>query len=207
MCAVLVYIYIVFSIMIDNLPLIKPLLHRDNDDEFYFIQIIARKKDIEGMQGNNRVIKDYYVYSAEYLDKVYPEIQKLCKQFKARAYIRLSRRNAHDIATDLMILLGEAFRNNSFQHLKKIYSTAVGQSVWLDKLWIVDVDWATANQLAHMATVIDYLLPTWENKILATLPTPNGVHLITKPFNLLWFIAAFPDIDVHKNNPTILYAI
>jgi hypothetical protein len=115
--------------MIDNLPLIKPLLHRDNDDEFYFIQIIARKKDIEGMQGNNRVIKDYYVYSAEYLDKVYPEIQKLCKQFKARAYIRLSRRNARDIATDLMILLGEAFRNNSFQHLKKIYSTAVGQSV------------------------------------------------------------------------------
>lgn len=111
--------------MIDNLELIKPLLHRESDDEFYFIQIIARKKDIAGMQGNNRVIKDYYVYSAEYLDKVYPEIQKLCKQFKARAYIRLSRRSSHDIATDLIVLLGEAFKNNNFQHLRKIYSTAV----------------------------------------------------------------------------------
>jgi hypothetical protein len=112
--------------MIDNLELIKPLLTFDPEqDQFYFIQIIVRKKDIEGMQGNNRVIKEYYVYSAEYLDKIYPEIQKLCKQFKARAYIRLSRRSAADIAKDLIVLIGESFKNNNFQHLRKIYSTAV----------------------------------------------------------------------------------
>ena len=200
--------------MIDNIELIKPLLHRDNDDEFYFIQIIARKKDIDWMQGNNRVIKDYYVYSIDYLDKVYPEIQKLCKQFKARAYIRLSRRSARDIATDLMVLLGEAFKNNSFQHLRKIYSTAVGQSLGLDKLWIIDIDFENNNTnlpydnpLRALRTTLEYLLPKWE-KIVATLPTPHGMHIIAKPFNLLAFkeIPLYKSIDVHKNNPTILFA-
>lgn len=215
MCAVPVYIYIVFSIMIDNLPLIKPLLHRDNNDEFYFIQVIARKKDIEWMEGNNRVIKDYYVYSTEYLDKVYPEIQKLCKLFKARAYIRLSRRNATDIAKDLIVLLGEAFKNNNFQHLKKLYSTAVGQSLWLDKLWILDIDFDKNNTnlpydkpLRDLRKLLTYLLPEGE-KIITTLSTPNGLHVICKPFNLLAFreLDKYKDIDVHKNNPTILYAI
>lgn len=202
--------------MIDNLELIKPLLTFDPEqDQFYFIQIIARKKDIEGMQGNNRVIKEYYVYSAEYLDKVYPEIQKLCKQFKARAYIRLSRRSSHDIATDLIVLLGEAFKNNNFQHLRKIYSTAVGQSLGLDKLWIIDIDFDKNNTnlpydkpLRDLRKLLTYLLPEGE-KIVATLPTPNGLHVICKPFNLLAFRAVdkYKDIDVHKNNPTILYAI
>lgn len=201
--------------MIDNLPLIKPLLHRDNDDEFYFIQIIARKKDIDWMQGNNRVIKDYYVYSMEYLDKVYPEIQKLCKQFKARAYIRLSRRRATDIAKDIIVLIGEAFRNNSFQHLRKIYSTAVWQNLWLDKLWIIDIDFDKNNinlpydnPLRALRTTLEYLLPEGE-KIVATLPTPHGIHIITKPFNLLAFkeIPLYKSIDVHKNNPTILFAL
>jgi hypothetical protein len=126
--------------MVDNLSLIKPLLKWDGPEQFYFIQLIARKKDIEGMQGNNRVIKDYYVYSEEYLDKVYPEIIQLCNTFDARAYIRLSRRDAAEIAKNLIVLVGEAFRNNNFQHLRKIYSTAVGQSLGLDKLRIIDLD-------------------------------------------------------------------
>jgi len=92
------------------------------------------------MKGNNKVIKDYYVYSMDYLDKIYPEIKKLCKLFKARAYIRLSRRSANDIAKDLIVLLGAAFKNNNFEHLRKLYSTAVGQSLGLDKLWLIDLD-------------------------------------------------------------------
>jgi hypothetical protein len=37
------------------------------------------------------------------------------------------------------------------------------------------------------------------------VPTKNGIHLITNPFNLNAFKFGFPNIDVHKNNPTILY--
>ena len=31
------------------------------------------------------------------------------------------------------------------------------------------------------------------------------MDIITKPFNLKQFKDKYPDIDVHKNNPTILY--
>ena len=40
----------------------------------------------------------------------------------------------------------------------------------------------------------------------AEIPTKNGVHLIVeRSFNLQKFKEAFPNIDVHKNNPTVLY--
>lgn len=35
--------------------------------------------------------------------------------------------------------------------------------------------------------------------------TAHGYHLITAPFNIEKFSNQFSDIDVHKNNPTLLY--
>lgn len=60
--------------------------------------------------------------------------------FNARAYIRLSRRDNEDIAKDMLVILGKSFQDKNFAHLRKIYSTAVGRSKGLDKIWIVDVD-------------------------------------------------------------------
>ena len=39
------------------------------------------------------------------------------------------------------------------------------------------------------------------------LPAKSGYHIITEPFNLQQFKEKYPDIDVHKNNPTLLYAL
>ena len=43
------------------------------------------------------------------------------------------------------------------------------------------------------------------DKVFMTVPTKSGVHLITWPFDLGQFKAKYPNIDVHKNNPTLLY--
>jgi hypothetical protein len=45
------------------------------------------------------------------------------------------------------------------------------------------------------------------DKVIAEIPTKNGVHLITRPFNLQEFKETFDgDWDIiHKNNPTLLY--
>jgi len=43
------------------------------------------------------------------------------------------------------------------------------------------------------------------NKILAIIETKNGYHLITKPFNSQTFGEKYPEIEIHRNNPTILY--
>ena len=191
--------------MLDNIELIKTLLKRENENEFYYIQIIQRKKDIEWFSGNNRPIKDYYIYSMEQLDKRYDEMKRLCEVFNARAYIRLSRRNSEDIARDIIVVIWESFRNRSYNHLRKIYSTVVWQSVWLDKIWIVDIDGQfSPTWLSTMTDVINWLSPIWD-KIINILPTRNWCHIITKPFDLSKYSAWFPKIDVHKNNPTVLY--
>lgn len=42
--------------------------------------------------------------------------------------------------------------------------------------------------------------------IIAKIPTKNGYHLITRPFDVAKFQDKFLNyIDLHKNNPTILY--
>jgi hypothetical protein len=37
------------------------------------------------------------------------------------------------------------------------------------------------------------------------IPTKNGCHLITKRFDGLEFYKQYPDIDIQKKNPTLLY--
>ena len=124
----------------------------------------------------------------EQLDQRYPEMKSLCEQFNARAYIRLSRRDAREIAKDLLILLGDAFRNNSFQHLRKIYSTAVGRNKGLDKIWIIDVDDDAMNVKLDNGFIswLSVLKPQGD-KVLSVIPTKQGIHIITKPFDLKEF--------------------
>jgi hypothetical protein len=45
------------------------------------------------------------------------------------------------------------------------------------------------------------------DKILAVIPTKSGFHLISLPFDLIEFKKDFPNVDVQKNNPTVLYAL
>jgi len=192
--------------MINNLDIIKPLLKFENDNHFYFIQILARKKDIKGMVWNNKVIKDYYIYSLESLEKKMDEIIKICGIFEARAYIRLSRRDSMDIAKSMIVELGEAFRNNSFKHLKDIYASVVGKDTGLDKIRLVDIDDKNQDTIDRIEETIEWCDPNpGDSKLIVVIPTKNGVHLITKPFNLKQFRETYPDVSVHKNNPTLLF--
>jgi hypothetical protein len=37
------------------------------------------------------------------------------------------------------------------------------------------------------------------------IPTKNGVHLITKRFDVMQFKKQYPDVDIQKKIPTLLY--
>jgi hypothetical protein len=64
--------------MIDNLKLILPFLKFESQDDFYYLQILQRKKENAELGSNSRVIKNYYIKSEEYLLDRYDEIKKLC---------------------------------------------------------------------------------------------------------------------------------
>jgi hypothetical protein len=42
-------------------------------------------------------------------------------------------------------------------------------------------------------------------KIETIIPTKSGHHLITKRFDVVAFKEEYPDIDIQKKNPTLLY--
>ena len=98
--------------MINNLEQIKSLLKFENENEFYFVQVIQRSKENTSLGKNNNLVKAYYVYSLEYLDKKFPEMCKLAEVFNARVYIHLNRRNAYNIALELMEDLAHNIRGN-----------------------------------------------------------------------------------------------
>lgn len=193
--------------MIDNLEQIKQLLNFENEGDFYMLYVFKRKKDQpEGERDNHqsvRTIKTYCVDSIEYLAKRYDEIKQLCEMFKARAYIHVQKQNHKDVSLEMMMSLAERIRNG--QHIQKgLFDSVVGQIKTHEKRWIVDIDTKDDNFRLNVMRVINRCRPEG-NKIYATIPTKNGYHLITDRFDIVEFMKVFPDVDVQKKNPSLLY--
>lgn len=210
--------------MIDNFEQIKELLKFENKEDFYFVQVLQRKKDFEvgqkrlGRNNNNKLIKPYYIYSIEQLDAYKEEIIKLCELFNARAGINLNKRNTKDVAIKCLEILAIAMRkNDEFKGISKIYSSACGKEGSKDKFWIVDIDTKEISPL--MLAYLEYecqpitkpdfdeigMVTNSNSKIIAKIPSKNGWHLITKRFDRTQFNQKYPDLEIHVNNPTNLY--
>lgn len=192
--------------MIDVLKEIKNLLVFESDDDFYYLQILQRKKENPQLGSNSRVIKNYYIGSVEYLESRYDEIKNLCDQFNARAMLRLNKRSYSKVAFKAMQNMANSMANGEYSFIKKSYDRACGNGHNdKNKTWIVDVDGEFCCEMSEsLVEYIDKCKPEG-NKIVTMLPTKNGMHLIVRPFDLRSFKKDFPEIDVHKDNPINLY--
>jgi len=193
--------------MINNIELIKPLLNFTDDGDFYMLYVFKRKKDQpEGERDNHqsvRTIKTYCVDSIEYLEKRYDEIKQLCEMFKARAYIHVQKQNHKDVSLDMMVSLAERIKNG--QHIQKgLFDSVVGQIKTNEKRWIVDLDTQDEDEVVRMTKVINITRPEGD-KVKCIIPTKNGYHFITDRFDVLQFSNVYPDVDIQKKNPTLLY--
>jgi|AntRauTorckE5430_2_1112549.scaffolds.fasta_scaffold05060_8 hypothetical protein len=211
--------------MTDNFNLIEPLLDFSDADSYYFVQVLQRKKDakegdkVNGTNNNSRLIKAYYVKSKEYLDFVKPEIIALCKLFNARAGINLNRRSWEKTALQHLKLVADNIINKNYDKVYKTYSSAAGKfSHDNNKKWIVDVD---KEELPFLGTIKLALTSCEPNigvsKVIVEIPSKTGMHLITTPFNRMYFPKVLNDLlapyqlkntmklNIQQNNPTNLY--
>ena len=195
------------NIMIDNIELIKLLLNFSDPGDFYMLYVFKRKKDQpEGERDNHqsvRTIKTYCVDSIEYLDKRYDEIKQLCEMFKARAYIHVQKQNHKDVSLNMLATLAERIRDG-VSNQKGLFDSVVGQIKTQEKRWIVDIDVPDYHMVYELTRFIETLKPEGP-KIDAVIPTKNGYHLITGKFDVKTFKDKYPDIDIQKKNPTLLY--
>lgn len=87
----------------------------------------------------------------------------------------------------------------------------------IDKLWLIDIDIIEngeidesqielSNNIIKTITELHKDNSNKKNyKIIGKIPTKNGHHIITNPFNQTKFNAIFPGVTYYTNSPTILY--
>lgn len=198
--------------MIDNFELMKTHLGFNSKDEFYFVQIIQRKKD-----GNNelhissgyRRIRSYYIYSVEELEELRPRIIELCTSNNARAYINPNIRNAKEVSLKCIQKYSELIYNdNSFQG-NNVWDSCCGstKAKGYKAKWIVDVD--DPNLLNVILGTIKNCRHNPEFECFV-VPTVHGFHIVCNGFDVNQFNSLLKDkgidkVDIHKDNPTLLY--
>lgn len=206
------------NIGVNNIDLIKEILKFDNvskgiqQDTFYHVQILKRKKEHKELGRNSVVVKTYYITSIEYLESKIDEIGLICREFNARAYINVNARSFEDASYKTLEKIGNQLMNRDFYNVRKSYESAVGSlstKNGYDKLWVLDIDDVDINQLEDVRKEIDKIPPF--NCCKHIIPTKNGFHIISKPFNVT-MLKAIEDklnipIGVQKNNPTLLYYV
>jgi len=210
--------------MINNFEQISKLLKWDSEDEFYFIQILQRKKDnpgnIHGSNNSSRLIKAYYIDSLEKLNKQKDEMIQLADLFNARVGINLNRRSYYKTAFNTLVATANLMHNKEFKYLYRTWNTACGVHNGVDdKIWLLDVDNLDTNSTLFdmfddpegrrecaLREFINKAQPIVNtNKVLAKISSKSGYHLITSGFDTREFVKVFPEVSLHKNNPTNLY--
>ena len=189
---------------INNLQLIKPLLNFANDTELYHMKIIKRKKEHRSLGSNSYVVKTYYISSIEYLEFKMSEIIELCKFHQARAYINLTPRSFEKIAFHTLKKVTDCIMNKDYKSVRKAYESICGKYGHGDKIWVIDVDDRDFNKVLKIGETVNKIESGNSVNVLEYIPTLNGFHILTKPFDKSVFSKIY-DLDIHTNNPTILY--
>jgi hypothetical protein len=201
--------------MIDNINIIKPLLNFEEKGDFYMLYVFKRKKDQpEGERDNHqsvRTIKTYCIESVDHLERRYDEVKQLCEMFKARAYIHVQKQNHRDVSLDMLSSLAERIKNG-VQNQKGLFDSVVGQIKTQEKRWIIDIDNVSMDGFNHdpyQVSLREYInelqKEAGKEQGMTFVKTRSGFHIITQPFNVMKFKEKYPDVDIQKKNPTLLY--
>lgn len=191
--------------MLDNFELIKPLLQFPSEDIFFFAQILKRKKENPEIGSNSYVVKTYFIKSLKDLEFYREEMICLAKFHNARVYINLNPRSFEKTAFNTLKKITDQIMNKDFKSVRKAYNSVCGMHSEGDKKWIIDVDYPSQIALHEIRRILVNIAPIGEDKYITIIPTKNGFHVITKPFNVEQFKNLMPGMDIHKNNPSCLF--
>jgi site-specific recombinase len=196
--------------MVNNINLVRDIIKNSLTDEtgndFFFIQIMKRRKDNPGMDRDTSIIKTYYVSSLEYFDKKVDSMVELCEKNNARLTMRINKRNYEKISTKMLIELAKRIDTNSYKDVNNLFDSVAGKfSSDPVKKWILDVD---EDDMCRLDDIIQYVVNEMGSSILYQIPSKTGMHLIVKAcFNTNVFTNEYPSVEIKKDNPTNIYIV
>ena len=197
----------------ENFNLIRKMLSFPDENAFYFLQILKRRKDNPDLRKDMVLLSDYYIYSLEQFDDLKQRIIDQCDTENARAYFRLNRRDAKKVAMQVLKRTVDHIMSENYRAVKNAFASCAGEyHSDPDKKWIVDIDCVSIDTFNHAEVynevrnlILDLQSEAGKEPMLNLIRSKSGVHIVTRPFNLNKFKSRFPDIDVHKDNMVILY--
>lgn len=189
--------------MVDNFTLLADFIAPNDtllaDDNFYFLQLIRRSKDTDGLP--SKTFRDFYIRNSRDLLSHREEIIELCDFFDARAYLNVNVKSYEKCANYILKGFGDMYTNKSFAQCKGMFSSAAGQvstrATNFQKVWFVDYD---NDDEMDMSTIGWYYVN--RNLRAYNVPTKNGMHFLVAPHDTR--DCSFAD-KIQKHNPTLLY--
>lgn len=196
--------------MIDNYNQLEKWMDFSDPDAYYFIQILKRRKDNPDMPRDMTVVGEYCIRSRKQYLEMEEEIKATARAHNARVYLKVARRSMKNTAYLMNERLGEYLRSGQHSFVASLFAKIAGNTdSRMEKIWVVDIDDKNRSIMLEAANTILALYRTagkpdrnpWLN-----VETVNGFHILCTPFNYKLFKERHPDIDVHKDNFTLLYA-
>ena len=196
---------------IDNFDILMAHMDFVLPTDRYIVHILRRPKDckaLANMLGSNeaqRKIRSYCIDSLDYLKRKIPAIKELCQSCNARAYLVIQPKDNFECLANLGKKIFETFQMKNYSvKPEHLLWTAYGETHnSRRKQWILDLDNDAMTEYFSdnsgrpngskvwtkeevMKIVQDELEECGKDPNLAyDIPTRNGIHIITPPFNLM----------------------
>lgn len=189
----------------DNFDKILPLLTEVWDTYTipmsFHVQILQRSKD--GHDKSTRLVAEWFIGSEQRFNFLTTAMKTLCNSYDARCYINLNPKRDETVLWKMLKNAAERLETKSYSPYSLVSSAHDSCNGHGIKRWIIDVDDLNINK-GELYTAINNCQSGVLINVITEIPTKNGYHIITHPFNLSQI--QLPDgVEVKKNNSTLLY--
>jgi hypothetical protein len=200
--------------MVDNFEKLNSILEFESEDDFYMLQVMKRRKENPEMDKNSVALKTVYLHRKDQLLELKDDLVELADKKNARIYLNPNRKSFKKCTLACLKEFADRISNENFYKPYKIFDSVAGAAGSKNAIWVIDIDWDEVTEqfgdversvfVNDVCEFINSLKPDVENKIKLVNETKNGTHILTSPFNMYDFMQRYK-IQVHKNNPTLVY--
>lgn len=184
------------------LPLLTEVWNTTTDPVSFHVQILQRSKD--GHDKATKLVAEWFIGSEQRFNFLIPAMANLCNAYNARCYINLNPKSDESVLWKMLRNSAERLETKSYSPYSMLSSAHDSCNGHGFKRWVIDIDdpFVEVEPLVEQINLCRSATPN--KNVICQIPTKNGVHLITNPFNLSQI--QFPSgIEVKKNNSTLLY--
>lgn len=200
--------------MVDNFEKLNSILEFESEDDFYMLQVMRRRKENPEMDKNSVALKTVYLHRKDQLLELKDDLVELADKKNARIYLNPNRKSFKKCTLACLKEFADRISNENFYKPYKIFDSVAGAAGSKNAIWVIDIDWDEVTEqfgdversvfVNDVCEFINSLKPDVENKVKLVNETKNGTHILTSPFNMYDFMQRYR-IQVHKNNPTLVY--